>query len=254
MRTRGAVHLRGTGRDMIMRVITGLTGTLRSPDGGREEVRRIRRSPISHVIALPLVLLAAPLVGQTPGSELRDARRAPHVSATRVSEAPNESNWRDAAAWGQAEVVSDFIQSEPLQGAPASERTEVRVAYDDDAIYIGAWLYDSSPSLIVVGEQRRDANLARFDAFLVVLDTYQDRENGFVFATNPGGIEHDGQVINEGRGSGGSGRQQGGAQGGYNVNWDGSWTVVTERDDQGWYALFRIPFSTVRYGSNNKQQ
>ena len=89
--------------------------------------------------------------------------------------------------WGGAEVISNFIQSEPVEGSPASERTEVRVAFDEEAIYVGAWLYDSEPSQIIVGEQRRDASLRRFDAFLLVLDTYNDRENGFVFATNPGG-------------------------------------------------------------------
>ena len=180
--------------------------------------------------------------------------------AGNLVEGLSETNWRDPSVWGGAQVATDFIQSEPIEGNPASERTEVRVGYDEEAIYIGAWLYDSEPSQILVGEQRRDANLGRFDAFLVVLDTYADRENGFVFATNPGGIEHDGQVIDEGRntgrGRGGSrgnqGRQQGGAQGGFNVNWDSSWAVSTERDDQGWYAFFRIPFSTLRYGTGSE--
>jgi len=180
--------------------------------------------------------------------------------AGNLVEGLSETNWRDPSVWGGAQVATDFVQSEPIEGSPASERTEVRVGYDEEAIYIGAWLYDSEPSQILVGEQRRDANLGRFDAFLVVLDTYADRENGFVFATNPGGIEHDGQVIDEGRntgrGRGGSrgnqGRQQGGAQGGFNVNWDSSWAVSTERDDQGWYAFFRIPFSTLRYGTGSE--
>ncbi len=159
-------------------------------------------------------------------------------------------------------MITGFIQTEPFEGSPATENTEVRVAYDDEAIYVGAWLFDSNASQIIVGEQRRDANLNRFDAFLIVLDTYYDRENGFVFATNPGGIEHDGQVIDEGRQTGGgggggrgnAGRQQGGAQGGFNLNWDGSWTVTTERDSEGWYAFFRIPFSTLRYGSGEDQR
>ena len=182
------------------------------------------------------------------------------MSAGQVSLGLNETNWRDPLAWGDAQVATNFIQSEPVQGSAASERTEVRVAFDAEAVYIGAWLFDSDPSQIIVGEQRRDANLTRFDAFLVVMDTYHDRESGFAFATNPGGIEHDGQVIDEGRntgrGRGGAlgnqGRQQSGAQGGFNVNWDGSWTVSTDRDDQGWYAFFRIPFSTLRYGTGTE--
>lgn len=215
------------------------------------------------VIALMVALSAGVVSGQTPSSQEGETSEPPRMSASPVPEGGlRAANWRDPAAWGQAQVIRDFIQSEPFEGSPASERTEVRVAYDDEAIYVGAWLYDSEANEIIVGEQRRDANLTRFDAFLLILDTYNDRENGFVFATNPGGIEHDGQVIDEGRQTGGGGgggrgqggRQQGGAQGGFNLNWDGSWTVTTDRDEQGWYAFFRIPFSTLRYGSGSEQE
>ncbi|MCH7979598.1 MAG: hypothetical protein IH935_11580 [Acidobacteria bacterium] len=82
---------------------------------------------------------------------------AVRMSAGRVSEAPSAENWRDPSVWGGAEVISNFIQNEPVEGSPASERTEVRVAFDEEAIYVGAWLYDSEPSEIVVGEQRRDS-------------------------------------------------------------------------------------------------
>ena len=216
------------------------------------------------VIAVIYAVAAVPVSAQSEaaGVPTPTVGGAVRMSAGRVLAAPSTENWRDPFVWGEAEIISNFIQSEPVEGSPASERTEVRVAFDEEAIYVGAWLYDSEPSQIVVGEQRRDASLNRFDAFLLVLDTYNDRENGFVFATNPGGIEHDGQVIDEGRqtgrGAGGalgnSGRQQGGAQGGFNINWDGSWTVSTDRDERGWYAFFRIPFSTVRYGAGTEQE
>ena len=217
---------------------------------------------LAGVIALAGALSTGAISAQTAPSRTGGTSEAPRVSASPVPEGGlRAANWRDPAAWGQAEVIQGFIQSEPFEGSPASERTEVRVAYDEEAIYVGAWLYDSEPNEIIAGEQRRDANLTRFDAFLLVLDTYHDRENGFVFATNPGGIEHDGQVIDEGRQTGGGGggrgqggRQQGGAQGGFNLNWDGSWTVTTDRDEQGWYAFFRIPFSTLRYGAGSEQQ
>ena len=228
--------------------------------------REGRLSCLSYMTVIA-VICAVPAEPVSAQSEVAGAPRptvggAVRMSAGRVSEGPSAENWRDPLVWGGAEVISNFIQSEPVEGSPASERTEVRVAFDGEAIYVGAWLYDSEPSQIVVGEQRRDASLTRFDAFLLVLDTYNDGENGFVFATNPGGIEHDGQVIDEGRqtgrGAGGArgnaGRQQGGAQGGFNINWDGSWTVSTDRDERGWYAFFRIPFSTLRYGSGTEQE
>ncbi|MBI2614913.1 MAG: carbohydrate binding family 9 domain-containing protein, partial [Gemmatimonadetes bacterium] len=125
---------------------------------------------------------------------------------------------------------------------------------DQDAIYVGAWLYDADPTGIVRGETRRDARIDDTDAFLIVLDTYHDRQNAFVFGTTPAGIEYDGQVVREGTGSGiQSSRQQGGATAGFNLNWDGSWEVATSADAQGWYAEFRIPFSTLRYGQGGEQ-
>ena len=219
---------------------------------------------LMSVIAVICAVAVGPVSAQSGEAEAPrpTVGGAMRMVAGGVSEGPTAENWRDPLVWGEAEVISNFIQSEPVEGSPASEKTEVRVAFDEDAIYVGAWLYDSEPSQIVVGEQRRDASLTRFDAFLLVLDTYNDRENGFVFATNPGGIEHDGQVIDEGRqtgrGRGGAlgngGRLQGGAQGGFNINWDGSWTVSTDRDERGWYAFFRIPFSTLRYGAGTEQE
>src|SRR5690606_13327018 len=139
-------------------------------------------------------------------------------------------------------------------GSPASEPTEVRILQDEDALYVGAWLYDSTPRGITPGEEVRDYNLDQSDAILLILDTFRDRQNAFVFGTNPTGIEYDGQVANAGQGGGrfmggGGGRQQGGSGGGFNINWDASWDVATSRDDQGWYAEFRIPFSTLRYAS-----
>jgi hypothetical protein len=153
------------------------------------------------------------------------------------------------------------VQRVPFDGQPATERTEVRVLADEAALYVGTWLYDSDPARIVDGEGIRDASLDESDAVLLILDTFRDRRNGFVFGTNPSGIEYDGQVVNEGEGGGGGGagpggggggpRQQGGAGGGFNRNWDGS---ATSRDQSGWYAEFRIPFSTLRYGAGDAQE
>jgi hypothetical protein len=172
------------------------------------------------------------------------------LSATRVAVGPAQDGWRTNPVWQEAPVITEFVQQEPVEGALVSERTEVRVLYDDRAIYVGAWLYDSDASRIITGERRRDASLGGSDSFMLIFDTFHDLQNGFVFGTHPGAIEYDGQVVNEGRGGGGgSGRQQGGAGGGVNINWDGSWTVTTDRDEHGWYAFFRIPFSTLRYGS-----
>ncbi len=150
----------------------------------------------------------------------------------------------DEAVWQEAPVLSNFVQRVPSDGLPASEPTEVRILYDDEALYIGVWLWDSRPQEIVEGPAIRNSSLNDSDAVVLIFDTFHDRQNGYVFGTNPSGIEYDGQVTNEGRGGG-----PGGGGGGVNLNWDGSWDVATSRDDRGWYAEFRIPFSTLRYPS-----
>jgi hypothetical protein len=191
---------------------------------------------------------ATPVTGGTRGREIRDAR------AVRVDAPPIIDGRLDDPAWQEAEPLGGFVQRIPSDGAPASEPTEVRVLYDEQAIYVGVWLWDSNPQGIVQGPAIRDSRLDDSDAVVLIFDTYRDRQNGFVFGTNPSGIEYDGQVTDEGRGGGGlggmgGGRAQGGAGGGFNLNWDGSWEVATSRDARGWYAEFRIPFNTLRYAS-----
>ena len=187
------------------------------------------------VILAPLPL-AAQAVPEGDGEGERTAITS--GMATRVAVGPVVDGRLDDPVWMEAEPFTGFVQHEPLAGAPISEETEVRILFDEDAIYVGAWLRDREPERIIVGERRRNANLNQSDAFLVVLDTYQDRQNAFVFGTNPGGIEYDGQV----RGGGN-----------VNTNWDGSWSVATSQDGAGWYVEMRIPFSTLRYGSQEVQ-
>ncbi|MEK7400728.1 MAG: DUF5916 domain-containing protein [Gemmatimonadota bacterium] len=163
----------------------------------------------------------------------------------------------DDDAWRGVALLTGFVQRELHEGEPVTERTEVRIVTDADAIYVGAWLYDRDPSAIVPGEKIRDVTLENSDYFALILDSYRDRQNGFVFATTPAGIEYDGQVVKEGEGGGvfqaGQTRASVGSMGGFNVNWDGNWEVRTSADSLGWYAEFRIPYSTLRYGSGSQQ-
>jgi len=160
-------------------------------------------------------------------------------------------------AWLDVPPITGFIQRELHEGAPVTERTEVRIITDGQALYIGAWLYDSNPAAIVPGEKVRDGDISKSDYFGIMVDTYHDRQNGFVFTTTPAGIEYDAQVVSEGEGGGiqlpGQTRVMAGSLGGFNLNWDGTWTVATSRDSAGWYAEFRIPFTTLRYGAGERQ-
>jgi hypothetical protein len=206
-------------------------------------------------VVVASLLLPSALLGQADGSIVSSAPRV--GLAARAATPPSVDGRLDDVAWQAAAALTDFVQRIPFDDLPASEPTEVRVLADESAIYVGVWLFDSDAARIVDGESIRDASLDDSDAVLLIFDTFADRRNGFVFGTNPSGIEHDGQVVNEGEGGGGGGagnRQQGGAGGGFNRNWDGSWDVATSRDERGWYAEFRIPFSTLRYGSGEAQQ
>ncbi len=145
-------------------------------------------------LSISLLLVPGPLFSQQPTR--REAR------AARVEESPVIDGIVEEEIWSRAEVITGFVQAEPHEGEPATENTEVRILYDDTTLYVGAICFDSDPSGIVVTDSRRDSPLIDTDSFQMIFDTYQDRQNGFVFGTNPAGIEYDGQVSNEGEGGG----------------------------------------------------
>ena len=205
-----------------------------------------------------LLLLVTPTVSAAqPAAGASSAATANIATASRATEAPTlDGDVLGDPAWAQAVPITGFTQEQPNEGQPVSERTEVRVIFTNDTLYIGAVMYDSDPSGIIVSDSRRDAPLDDTDSFQMIVDTYRDRQNGFVFGTNPAGIEYDAQVTNEGEGGGGLGggqRQSGGSGAGFNINWDAAWTVRATTTDQGWSAEFAIPFRTLRYPSSTSQ-
>ncbi len=208
-----------------------------------------------RALVLRVLRIAAVATGILFMSSTWAAAQSVRATAVRAAAPPTIDGRLNDPAWASAPAAGDFVQHEPREGDPVSERTLVRVLFDDEALYIGAWLLDTDPAGIVKGENRRDASLTETDAFLVVLDTYRDRQNAFVFGTTPAGIEYDGQVTREGTGDfAARQRQQVGSGGGFNLNWDGSWTVATTVDGAGWYAEFRIPFATLRYPRGGPQR
>lgn len=203
---------------------------------------------VSFAMVCVLACTLEPAFAQVPPAEVRQA------TARRAPATPVIDGVLDDAAWQAAVPITDFIQAEPVQGDPASERTEVRILFDDQTIYVGVMNFDSDPSGIVTTDSRRDSNLQGQDSFQLIFDTYHDRQNGFIFGTNSVGIQYDAQVRNEGqtlRGGppgGLGGGNAGGSGGGINTNWDGAWEVRTRVTDQGWSAEFAIPLGTLRYG------
>lgn len=157
------------------------------------------------------------------------------------------------AAWQSIAPITELWQTKPNAGNLGTEKTEIRVGYDEANLYVSAICYDQTPDQLVVTDSRRDALLDNTDAFLFILDTYHDGQNGFVFGTNPVGVEYDGQVDNEGIGNINANRQQGGRIGGFNLNWDAAWKVKSKVDKFGWSTEFAIPLRTLRYNPGDNQ-
>jgi hypothetical protein len=141
----------------------------------------------------------------------------------------------DDEAWRDASVATDFVVHEPQSGAPSSQRTEARVVYDRDAIYVAMRMYDMSPDSIVGQLARRDQTV-HSDWAYVGVDSYFDRRTGFVFGVNPRGVKVDLMIYDD--------RSE-------NVSWDAIWDVATAVDSLGWTAEFRIPLSQLRFSAES---
>ncbi len=153
------------------------------------------------------------------------------VAAARAASPVTVDGALDDPIWNQAEAVGNFVQAEPDEGRPATHRTTVRIAFDAGYLYIAAYCYDD-PDRLVITEIRKDFGREAQDGFEVILDTFGDRRNGYVFATNPAGARADEQVTNEGRD--------------VNASWDAPWTVRTKRVHDGWTLEMAIPLRSLR--------
>jgi Domain of unknown function (DUF5916)/Carbohydrate family 9 binding domain-like len=184
------------------------------------------------------------------GSTLAAAQEVPQLTVGHLAtDARPEIDGRvEEMIWSTVEPYSTFTQQEPDDGRPATERTEIRFLLDARNLYVGVISFDSEPDKIVVSQSRRDADLDDTDSIQILLDTFNDGQNAFVFGTNPFGIEYDGQVMGDGARSGG-----GGQNAGFNANWDADWTVRAQMTERGWEAEFAIPLKTLRYNPGDER-
>ncbi len=120
-----------------------------------------------QVFSIPSTLLAQ----ETDGP---NSARAPIANAARTATVPDIDGRLDESLWQEAPVISDFRQHEPFEGHPPSERAEVRIVYDNAALYVGARMFDSKPGELRFGENRRDTGLQNADALLIVFDRRQE--------------------------------------------------------------------------------
>jgi len=203
----------------------------------------------SRALFIPLVILVSLGPSNLPAQDTKAPAARPSMLALQVDTAPVvDGNVLDDPAWSPVPATSDFWQKQPQEGQPATQRTDVYIAYTSTAVYIGVVAYDDDPGGIIITDSRRDSSLDNTDAFVMVIDGLLDRQNGYVFGTNAAGVEYDGQVIKEGTGG-----TSNAGNAGFNLNWDGVWTVRSRVIEQGWSAEFEIPFSTLRYRTSGEQ-
>ena len=155
------------------------------------------------------------------------------MRASRLTGAISIDGKLDEPAWAAATPSSDFTQSYPNVGAKPTDPTEVRILYDDDALYVGVRLFDAHPDSIAAQLARRDASGIYSDWLHVMVDSYRDRRTAFRFSVNPRGVQKDVLEYDD--------RQE-------DLNWDAVWQVATRIDSLGWTAEYRIPFSQLRFG------
>ena len=179
-----------------------------------------------------LVCLPALLSAQVPPAD-KDAPK--QATAVRIQNDAIRLDGRlDDAAWTEAPAVTDFVQREPVEGAPATEHMEVRFAYDDDAVYVGARMYSSEP--VVDSGAARPPRQRRRQAehFFVSLDTYHDRRTAYTFGVTASGVRIDHYHPRD---------DEDGADAGF----DPVWEAKTAIDERGWTAELWIPFSQLRF-------
>jgi hypothetical protein len=183
--------------------------------------------------SLIAALLFLRLGGALPASTSRSA-----AAPVKVEIPPVIDGLLNDPAWAEAPVLTGFIQFEPDKGAPATVRTEVRVAYDDTHVYFGFKCWDPEPEKIVLGTGRDNLRMGT-DSVCINLDTFHDKRTAYYFRTNPLGVQHDGRISDNGRVT--------------DLDWDGAWESAGSLIPEGWCAEIAIPLSTVKHRRGSGQ-
>jgi hypothetical protein len=217
-----------------------------------------RWSLINVAIALALISLSAgegysqepalPPEGSIPVSERPAAYShddmAPTARAVRTDAPITVDGVLDEAVWMTAPEITGLLQTVPAEAEPVTEKTEVRILYDDDNVYVGAWLWDEGE--VQARLRRRDQGTPDADYFIVIFDSYHDHRTAYRFAVSAAG-NHSDEIMT-------IGRSQGGRGGGFgDRSWDPVLDVRTSITEDGWFAEWRIPFSQLRYRADEVQ-
>ena len=170
--------------------------------------------------------LGAPAIGQDNGGQ-RTVVAVPLDPADSVT----LDGRLDEPFWSRALPAADFVQIDPVNGAPATERTEVRIVFDREALYLGVTCFDSEPDRWIAWQLRRDERLFSDDSFMWTIDTFLDGRTGYFFEMNPSGLMADALI----------------GLNGDNREWDGIWNARARRSNIGWTLEIEIPFRTLNF-------
>lgn len=202
------------------------------------------RCRVSALVALACLVLWAPSAAQQSSPDPTAAPDGPRVAAFRLDATDRliVDGTLDEAIWQRAVPAQDFRQRDPINGTPATERTEVRVLIDADRLILGVTCFDSEPNRLLGNQMQRDQPFSADDRFMWSLDPYLDGRTGYFFEINPSGAMGDGLISGPGGGDLG---------GNVNKSWDGIWIARVRRDARGWSAEVEIPFKTLNFNPSN---
>ena len=182
------------------------------------------------IAALTFIVLVAPQLLQAQAPQATHPTRT--MQAVRLSQTPPKIDGvLDDEIWQTAPIATDFVQKDPTEGQPASERTTVQIAYDEEALYVAARCYDREPDKITAPLVRRDQYFET-DRISINLDPHHDHQTGYFFSVSPSGCLIDGILYNDTS---------------EDITWDGVWEGKASRDDQGWSAEYKIPYHVLRF-------
>jgi hypothetical protein len=202
--------------------------------GASSDMSKFRRRVRGLCLFFVLLAACAPAALARGG---QDNGGRPTITAVRLfdGESITLDGRLDEPFWSRAVPAADFVQIDPANGRPATERTEVRIVFNRDALYLGVTCFDSEPDRWIGWQLRRDERLFSDDAFMWTIDTFLDGRTGYFFEMNPSGLMADALM----------------GLNGDNREWDGIWNARVRRSDIGWTVEIEIPFRTLNFNPDN---
>lgn len=193
------------------------------------------RSPLSFLVCVASMVLPAVALAQGKAQGQAQAPGPRTAQLVRIETPPVIDGRLDEPLWSELEPMGEFVQSEPVQGATPTERTEMWAAFDEHYLYLGIRMYDAEPDRLIAKQMVLDADMTSDDRINLVFDTFHDGRNAYFFQVNPVGTRSDALIENNSV---------------FRRDWNGIWYGEAQIDELGWTAEFAIPFQTVSIGSN----